>query len=443
MDSWKCRALSSGESLALRLLKQGLYAMRESATRRLRVPESADLGQANMRGVIFLRSAVLFALLLGLTMVLHAQSAANSQLEEYFHRGAEALAAGHAAEAEADFKQATEIAPDFAPAFLDLGLTQLRQGKLVDAIGSIKKALQLDPNAHGAHLFLGIAQYQSHQIPDAIDNLQAAIKEDPKSVQALLWLGIVELNAGHPEKATEPLDQAAELSPKNEDILDYRVQAHLAVAKQSYSELYQLDPTSWRLHRLKAVIDAQADNHKQAADEYQMAIKLAPNQPELYEGLGWEYQALGEIPQAQQAFAEQLKLTPGNPIAMYNLACAEVENQQPKPALPLLETVVKIYKSPTEADYYLGRALSLEGRNEEAVTEFERATQVPGLTGQRAWFELSQLYRHMGKTAEAHAAIMKYQTLRQQADRESAQQVEDWRKLNAADAAASGSGGQH
>lgn len=394
-----------------------------------------------MRGTI-LKYAVGLVLLSGATAS-WAQSSSQSQLDSVFRRGAEAMSAGNVTEAEADFKQATEIAPNFAPAFLDLGLTQLREGKLEDAIAAINKSLALDPGSRGAHLFLGIAEYQSHHIQDAVKNLRAAIQEDPKNVQALLWLGIVEMNTGHPEQATEPLDEAAALDPKNENVLDYRVQAHLAVAKLSYAQLYQLDPTTWRLHRLNAVIDAQAGNHKQAAEEYEQAIKMAPNQPELYEGLGWQYQALGEIAQAQQAFAEQLKLTPGNPIAMYNLACAEVENEQAKPALPLLETVVKIYKSPTEADYYLGRALTLEGRNQEAVKEFQRATQVPGLTQQRAWYQLSQLYRHMGKTADARAAIMKYQVLRQQADRESAQQVEDWRKLNAADAAASGSGGQH
>lgn len=382
-------------------------------------------------------------LLLSFATALRAQSGQGSQLETLIHQGAEAMAAGQVAEAEADFRQATEVAPDFAPAFFNLGLTQLREGKVEDAIASIRKALALDPTLQGAHLFLGIADYQSHHIDDAVDNLQAAIKEDPRNAQALLWLGIVEMNAGHPEKATGPLDRAAALDPKNENILDYRVQAHLAVAKQSYVALYHLDPTSWRLHRLNAVIDAQANNHRQAAQEYEMAIKQAPNQPELYEGLGWQYQALGEIAQAQQAFAEQLKLTPGNPIAMYNLACAEVENEQPKPALPLLETVVKIYKSPTEADYYLGRALALEGKNDEAVKEFERATQVPGLTGQRAWYQLAQVYRHMGKTGEEREAILKYQSLRQQADRESAEQAEDWRRLSAANAPVPGSGGQH
>jgi hypothetical protein len=46
------------------------------------------------------------------------------------------------------------------------------------------------------------------------------------------------------------------VAPSDENILDYRVQAHLAVAGQSYTALYNADPTSWRLHRLNAAIDA-------------------------------------------------------------------------------------------------------------------------------------------------------------------------------------------
>ena len=98
---------------------------------------------------------------------------------------------------------------------------------------------ELDPSSPGAHLFLGIAEYQSSHVEDAIADLRIAIQEDPKNTQALTWLGIVELNAGHPEQAAGPLDRAAELAPTDENILDYRVQAHMAVARQSYTALYK------------------------------------------------------------------------------------------------------------------------------------------------------------------------------------------------------------
>jgi Flp pilus assembly protein TadD len=135
-----------------------------------------------------------------------------------------------------------------------------------------------------------------------------------------------------------------------------------------------------------AVIDAQALDHKHAIEEYQLAIQLAPQEADLYEGLGWEYRQLGHADQAAQAFAQQLKLTPGNPIAMYNLGSAEVDSGEGKEAIPLLQDVVRVYDQPTAADYYLGRALAAEGKYKEAEKEFQRATLLTGEMQQRAWF---------------------------------------------------------
>lgn len=354
------------------------------------------------------------------------------QLQEFFRDGATAMQAGQAATAEAAFRKATQIAPDFAPAYLDLGLAQLKQGKLQEATSSIRKALEIDPKSPGAHMFLGIAEYQSNHIHKALEDLQQETAENPGNSQALLWLGIVELNSGHPEKATGPLDRAANLNPKDLNILDYRGQAHMAVAKQSYAQMYRLDPTSWRVHRLNAQIDAEAEQHKQAIDEYQAAIKIDPKEADLYEGLGQEYRKIGQLDLAQKAFAQQLQLTPGNPIAMYNLGSVDVDRSEEKSGVPLLEQVVKIYGKPTVADYYLGRGLAGEGKVDQAAAELQRATSVPGEVQLRAWYELGQIYRKMGRPTAAHAALLKYQQLRQAADSQKAKEIEDWRKLNTA-----------
>ncbi|HTY82746.1 MAG TPA: tetratricopeptide repeat protein [Silvibacterium sp.] len=366
----------------------------------------------------------------------------TNQLQALFREGAAQMHAGNTAAAEAAFRKATELDPSFAPAQLDLGLAQLKEGKLLEAIASIRKSLELDPASPGAHLFLGIAEYQSSDTDAALQDLHLALQEDPKNVQALTWLGIVELNAGHPELASGPLDRAAELAPRDENVLDYRVQAHMAEAKQSYTALYQLDPGSWRLHRLNAVIDSQANDHNGAVAEYQLAIKLAPNDAELYEGMGWEYRKLGQADQAAKAFAEQLKLSPGNPIAMYNLGSAEVDSGRAQEAVPLLEEVVKIYNHPTGADYYLGRALASEGKEEEAVLAFQRATTLDGELQRRAWYQLSQTYRHLGKTAQAREAALKYEQLKKAADDATTKEAEDWQKLRAAGTADPGNSGQ-
>lgn len=352
-------------------------------------------------------------------------------MQSVFQQGMAAMHAGHADEAEKLFHQATEIDAGFAPAWLDLGLSQIRQGKLPEAAASLEKALQLDPKAPGANMFLGIADYQMNRPAEAVEHLQHEVDANPDSPEAQMWLGIVELSSGHPDKATGPLDRAAELSPKDENILDYRGRAHMQVAKQSYAQMYHLDPGSWRVHRLNAQIAAEAEHYQQAIDEYLAAIKIAPKQADLYEELGEQYRKTGAVDLAEKAYAEQLELTPGNPIAMYNLGSVRVDRGEEKTGVPLLEQVVKLYDVPTVADYYLGRGLAAEGKNDDAVASLQRATQVPGEVQRKAWYELGQLYRKMGRAADARTAVAKYQDLRQAADRESAKQVDDWRRLNA------------
>lgn len=382
-----------------------------------------------MRVFVYRAPLILSVLLAGTVVRAQDQS---PQVQDLFRQGAAAMRAGQVADAEADFRKATELAPHLADAYLDLGLAQLKQGKLPQATASIQKALAIDPQASGAHMFLGIAEYQSNHIAQAIRDLQQEIDENPRNSQALLWLGIVELNSGNPEKATGPLDRAAALDPKDLNILDYRGQAHMAVAKRSYAQMYRLDPGSWRVHRLNAQIDAEAEQHKQAIDEYQAAIRIAPREADLYEGLGEEYRKVGQLDLAEKAFAQQLQLTPGNPIAMYNLGSVNVDRNEETAGVPLLQRVVAIYGKPTVADYYLGRGLAGEGKFEQAVAELRRATDVPGEVQRRAWYELGQVYRKMGRPGDAHAALLKYQQLRQAADQQKVKQVEDWRKLNAA-----------
>lgn len=363
--------------------------------------------------------------------------AASPQVEDLFRQGASDMREGRVTDAEADFLRATKLAPAFAPAYLDLGLAQLKEGKLTEATASIQRSIDIDPKSPGAHLFLGIAEYQSNHIQEAIDNLQQEIDEAPDNSQALLWLGIVELSSGHPEKATGPLDRAAALNPTDLNTLDYRGQAHMEVAKSSYAQMYRLDPGSWRVHRLNAQIDAEADQHKQAIDEYQAAIHIAPKEADLYEGLGEEYRRIGQLDLAQQAFARQLQLTPGNPIAMYNLGSVEIDRSEESSGVPLLEQVVKLYGKPTVADYYLGRGLAAEAKYAESAAELRRATGVQGEVQLRAWYELGQIYRKMDRADDAHNALLQYQQLRQASETKKAKEVADWRKLNAADSPSS------
>jgi len=235
-----------------------------------------------------------------------------------------------------------------------------------------------------------------------------------------------------------PLDRAAELSPKDINILDYRGRAHLLVSKNSYAQMYAVDPNSWRMHRLSAQIFSASNQHEEAIREYRAAIQLSPKQPDLYEELGDEYRKESSLEMAAAAYAKQLALTPRNAVAMYNLGSVMVERGKAQEGIPLLKEAISDFGKPTVADYYLGRGLADLSAYREAADHLERATMVPSQddeVARRAYYKLSQVYRKLQRPADARNALEQFQKLEEQRAERGVQQITNWKKMNAGAAA--------
>lgn len=368
-----------------------------------------------------------FPLLLLVTA--HAQS---NTIENLFQQGAQAMHAGHPAEAEKLFRQATTLAPRMPEAHLDLALALGGQGKLAAATQSIQTALQLDPKLPGAHMFLGIFYHQMNRQDDARAALQMEINQAPKNAEALVWLGMVELATGNPEKAVGPLDRAAELNPDDLNMLEARGRAHNLVARDSYAQMARLDPGSWHVHRVQGEIYANEGKHQDAIAEYAEAIRLEPRNPDLYDALGDEYRKTSQLELAEKTYARELELGPNNAVAMYNLGSVQIEREEFQQGVTQLQAMIKFYERAPVAQYYLGRGLAALGRDEEAIQALEQSAHADnaGEVASRSYYELSRLYRRMQRTDDSRKSLAEYTRLKESSDKASAQQVEDWRKLN-------------
>src|SRR5262249_23104670 len=148
------------------------------------------------------------------------------------------------------------------------------QGRYEDAITSFHKALALKRRLHGANLFLGISAFRINHFDEADAAIIKETANFPKDPNAWMWLGVVNLARDHPEEAVEALDKADKIKPGDPDILYHRGRAHLLVSKNSYAEMFRVDPESWRVHRVLAQANAEADRHLDAIAEYEAAIKL-------------------------------------------------------------------------------------------------------------------------------------------------------------------------
>jgi tetratricopeptide (TPR) repeat protein len=366
-----------------------------------------------------LQNALLLIASLSLGSVALAQQAPGTPADEALRRGTEAIQSGQFAEAENWFEQAVKASPENPAAQMELGVAQLRLGKANDASDHLRQAVAIDPQMQGANLFLGIAYAQMHRVDECVAALRRETELDPKNAQAYMWQGVVELQDGHPEKATEPLDRAAELAPNDLNILEYRGKAHSEVAFASYARMAVIDPNSWHVHRVQGQMYSQQSQHKEAIAEFLEAIKQMPNNSDLYEELGTEYRKASQLELAQQAYSKELQLSPNNPIAMYNLAKIDIETNRTADGLDLLHKVVANYANVPATYFYLGIGEFEAGNAKDALVALEKAKAMhPEAELQpRIEYELSRVYRKLGRIEDSQRAIHEYTRLKAQNSR--------------------------
>ncbi len=338
------------------------------------------------------------------------------------------MRAGKLEDAATGFAAVIKQEPGFAEAHFNLGLVREEQGKFEEAITSFQKAIAIKPHLHGANLFLGIAEFRLNHMEAAAAAVKKETDNYPRDAAAWMWLGVVRLAQERPEEAASALDKADQLKPGDQDILYHRGRAHLLVSKDSYAEMFKVDPHSWLVHRVMAQADAEADRHVEAIAEYEAAIKLAPTQPGLHEELGSEYRNANKIQEAEAAFRRELEIDPNNVLATYKLGAIEVEKGDGAKGKELIEAAQREKPGLVHLDYNLGRAEMLLGDDAVAASHFERSvkTDTDPQVAEQAWYQLGTAYRRLHRMEEARDAMAKYQTLKDQEARKSQKQLEDY-----------------
>ncbi|MEL7968833.1 tetratricopeptide repeat protein [Vreelandella neptunia] len=121
--------------------------------------------------------------------------------------------------------------PDDADAWRRLGVIQMRKGKLHDAIASLEKSEQLNPNEHNNLAWLGYTHTQLGNMVQAEEYLNRVLEENPQHLQALIGLVALQFHSGRSLLALETLETAQALSPDNLELLEYKGQSFMRLAR--------------------------------------------------------------------------------------------------------------------------------------------------------------------------------------------------------------------
>jgi tetratricopeptide (TPR) repeat protein len=123
---------------------------------------------------------------------------------------------GRVDEAVAQSKEALRLRPDYGQLHCNLGALLTDLGRFEEARTHLQEALRLDPNFEDAQLNLGLNLMKDKQPLAALRHLEAFSTKHPEDAELHLQIGMLHENTGNWKKAAESYNRALGLQPENE-----------------------------------------------------------------------------------------------------------------------------------------------------------------------------------------------------------------------------------
>ena len=237
---------------------------------------------------------------------------------------------GRANDAIEQYGEALRLEPDMAQAHNNLGLAlSAMPGRLNEAIAQYEEALRLEPADAGVHVNLGIAL---ERVPgrsnDAIAQYEEALRLNPDMAQAHNNLGLA-LSAmpGRLDEAVAQYQEALRLDPgsaqahNNLGTALAQAPGRLDDAVAQFEEAVRLDSGLADAHEnLGHALSEMPGRLDDAVSQYREALRLNPGKAEDWHHLGVCLLNLGSLPEAAEAFRQELRISPDSAAGRQALA---------------------------------------------------------------------------------------------------------------------------
>lgn len=311
----------------------------------------------------------------------------------------------------------TELAPESEQTWRWLGTVYMQQGKTEQAKSAFERALEIDPKSVAALGSLGLLVLQSQQIERLRDLTERMVALAPNHYLTLQSQMHLALAQGQIDVALDAAEKVAELNPQEPAVWKNLVQIY-AMKGRPYDSLnafergVQLWPSQQNWHAL-GISSLNAEDLVRADRAFEQMRRLShERQDDLENFLGGTYAKADYWPQARAAFARAVELNPGHRAAWFNLAMAELRNEQPEAALDAFERGLQVSPEGARLEQWL-RLFAPQrgiGHLERMLRLLSHATQQYPESAQLwailAWNALSK-----GDVDQAEHALVRMQTL--------------------------------
>lgn len=244
------------------------------------------------------------------------------------------------------------IADVEAPAKLRFRLARLYQdNKMIDDASAIYQSVIAEKGVEGdglsARKKLAAIRINEQKFDEARELYEQVIQENPRDGDALFGRATLFLRQGNVEDAVADLQVVAADRPDSLQVAELLVRAYLVQGKV-----------------------------KQATNQLERLLEVAPSQEKPYIALSDIYSRLGQSDDLERTLKKMLDNLPNNPAALRGLTKLALQRRDVDTALQYTRQLREAEPDLADGPYLAGLAHQLRGEQKEAVAAFRKALEL-------------------------------------------------------------------
>lgn len=304
-------------------------------------------------------------------------SALPQSPDGYLLRGSGKVGQSDANGAEADFREALQLAPKSPAPYSSLGFLRLSQKRYPDAERFFNQALSNDPNFTDALQGLVGIYLQQHNTEKAISTVTEQIAKAPSNSAYRFLQGALLVSVKRFDESQRALEEAIALDKNNDNAMLLLGQVFIARgavgdAVARYQKVIEQNPSDSRTYVLLAALETKRGNWQTAEQLYRKALEVQPAYPLAATLLAAIMLDHGENVDVAVSYAQLGRQgMPDSADAADTLAWAYYYKGTYGLAADLLQEAIK--KSPNDANYrfHLGMTSLKSGDLKQAKANLE------------------------------------------------------------------------
>ena len=332
-----------------------------------------------------------------LSPALGAEIEQKQQLQRKFQEAVELYDSNHLSEAAARLEALVQQVPESFDVHELLGMVYSSQGKESEANGHFAKAARLNPNSAAARTNLATNLVKLHKFGPAELEFKKACALEPESYDTNHNLGEYYISAGKLPEAIPFLEKAYRLKPDAYDngynlALAYIETSKNDLAERVTNELLAKQNTA-ELHNLLAEIEENKQNFVAAANEYETAAHMDPNESNLFD---WASELLlhRTLDAAVDIFQRATERFPKSPRLAIGLGMALYSRGNYDEAVKALLRGADLDPADAQCYYFLSKAYdSSPGQADEVIQRFRSFMNLEPRNGRAPYYYAMSLWK--------------------------------------------------